>query len=142
MNMYYNGGAIIDNKPPTMGTKKHTKPNISGKKDYLIAAAAFFFALTIAASGFLFFHPHQFDNLVIMYPATCEEAGTEIGICFCGKKQTRVLQALGHTEMTNTGYPATKTENGQHLILQLKQKSNSLRDCFFVTFLPFFVQLC
>ena len=56
---------------------------------------------------------HQWITLEINPKPTCTETGVKKLECyFCGKTETEVVEALGHTEETIPAVPATCTEDG------------------------------
>ena len=82
--------------------------NIDRKKLFMIAGAA----LLACFALFWLLHPHKFDAWVTVKEATCEENGSKERKCFCGKKETAVINKTGHKEVIDYGYAATCTAEG------------------------------
>ncbi len=57
-------------------------------------------------------HTHAYGVWTAVKKATCTASGTEQRTCVCGDKQTRAVNATGHTEITVKGKAATCTESG------------------------------
>lgn len=57
-------------------------------------------------------HVHSYENWTVQTPATCTEAGTEIGTCSCGATDTRPVAARGHLWKTETVKDANCLEDG------------------------------
>lgn len=57
-------------------------------------------------------HTHAYGVWTVVKKATCTSSGTEQRTCVCGDKQTRAVNATGHTEITVKGKAATCTESG------------------------------
>lgn len=56
---------------------------------------------------------HSFGEWEVTTPATCTTDGERKSTCStCGETRTEVIKANGHTEVVDTGKPATCTENG------------------------------
>ncbi len=57
-------------------------------------------------------HVHSFGEWTTVKATTCTEAGSEERTCLCGEKETRTVNAKGHTEVTDAAVEATCTEEG------------------------------
>lgn len=56
---------------------------------------------------------HSFGEWEVTTPATCTTDGERKSTCStCGETHTEIIKANGHTEVVDTGKPATCTENG------------------------------
>ena len=102
----------MDNNNQPIETKNYRKAKMSEKKKKGMLIAASAAALCLCAVAFWFWHPHVYSVKEIIKAPTCIEAGEGIGKCFCGKKEMRTLETVGHTEVIDKGFEATKTESG------------------------------
>ncbi len=57
-------------------------------------------------------HEHSFGEWTITIAATCNNPGEQECVCGCGEKETNVIDALGHTEVTDAAVAPTCTEAG------------------------------
>ena len=57
-------------------------------------------------------HEHSFGEWIVVDEATCTEKGEKERICECGEKETRSIDALGHTEVIDTAIAPSCTEIG------------------------------
>ena len=57
-------------------------------------------------------HAHAFGEWKTTKEATCTEDGSRARTCSCGESEKETISALGHTEETVPGTPATCTESG------------------------------
>ena len=57
-------------------------------------------------------HTHAYGVWTVTKAAACTSTGTEERTCACGDKQTRTIQAKGHTEITVKGKAATCADTG------------------------------
>ncbi len=98
----------MDNGPPVTEITPRKKANWSKKKKFSVAVLAF--ASTVLA--LIFWHPHQYTDWMIMSIATCTEAGEKTSKCFCGKRITILIEAMGHKENVPESKAVTCTESG------------------------------
>ena len=57
-------------------------------------------------------HEHSYGEWGVVYDPTCTEAGSEERLCECGEKETRQIDALGHTEVVDGAVAPTCTSGG------------------------------
>ena len=57
-------------------------------------------------------HNHYYDEWEVTKKPTCTTDGEKVRYCACGEKQTEIIPAEGHTEVTIESVDATCTENG------------------------------
>ena len=57
-------------------------------------------------------HVHSFGEWQMVDEASCTEEGKQTRICACGETEFKPISALGHSEVTVAGTPATCTESG------------------------------
>lgn len=58
-------------------------------------------------------HTHEFSEWSVIQNATCTIEGTEERTCSCGEKETKPINALGHTEIIDSAVAATCTADGK-----------------------------
>ena len=56
---------------------------------------------------------HNFNDWTVLLAATCTEVGSEERTCDCGEKETRQIEALGHTEVVDNAVDPTCTTAGK-----------------------------
>lgn len=84
-----------------------TKWNLLPKKTKLGVGIACCAVLLVGVGIFWFVHPHSYGEWEIVQAATCLDAGLQERKCFCGEKQTEVINALGHHEVVDNAVSAT-----------------------------------
>lgn len=89
-----------------------TKWNLLPKKTKLGVGIACCAVLLVGVGIFWFVHPHSYGEWEIVQVATCLDAGLQERKCFCGEKQTEVINALGHHEVVDNAVSATCLESG------------------------------
>lgn len=58
-------------------------------------------------------HTHEFSEWAVTQNSTCTFDGTEERTCSCGEKETKPINALGHTEVVDSAVAATCTTDGK-----------------------------
>ena len=57
-------------------------------------------------------HVHAFGEWTTVKDATCTVKGEQERSCSCGEKETKSIDATGHTEIIDSAVPATETSTG------------------------------
>ena len=82
------------------------------KKKILTIVALVFSLVCVLSSCDEDEHTHEFGQWSIAQNATCTINGTEERTCSCGEKETKPINALGHTEVIDAAVAPTCTETG------------------------------
>ncbi|MBQ8388783.1 MAG: serine protease [Clostridia bacterium] len=78
------------------------------KKTALLVAVLVVCLLSLFGCG----HEHEYGEWTTVKEATCVEQGTMERTCECGEKETKSIDALGHTEVVDAAFAPTCTEAG------------------------------
>ena len=58
-------------------------------------------------------HKHEYGEWQVAKKATCTKDGKRERVCSCGKKETEVIKATGHTKVVDKAVEATCTKDGK-----------------------------